>query len=98
MFTGSGVNSFQLTFTNAVGSVTLDAHSNTFDPTTDTLTAFDASDNVVDTDSAAEPFNTANTFTVTSASDNIKYFTIATDDPDVRWHRVQQHRLDVQLN
>jgi hypothetical protein len=79
VFSGVPVNSFQLTFTNAVGSVTLEAQSETFDPTTETLTAFDASDNVVDTDSAVDPFNSTNTLTVTSASDNIKYFTIATD-------------------
>jgi hypothetical protein len=82
VWTGFGVNSFQLTFTNAVGSVTVEAQSETFQPTTDTLTAFDASDNVVGTDSAVDPENSTNTLTVTSASDNIKYFTIATDDDE----------------
>jgi hypothetical protein len=79
LFTGTTVNSFRLTFTEAVGSVALEAQSTTFDPTTETLTAFDASDAIVGTDSAVDPQNSTNTLTVTSASNKIKYFTIATD-------------------
>ena len=83
LFSGIEVNSFRLTFTEAVGSVMLEAQSNTFAFTTDTLTAYDASNNVVDTDSALDPFNSSNTLTATSTSDNIRYFTIATNDPQV---------------
>jgi hypothetical protein len=80
VWTGEGVNSFQLTFTEAVGSVTLDVESNRLVATTDTLTAYDASDIVVDTDFVVEAVHGVNTLTVTSASDNIDHFTVATDD------------------
>ena len=84
LFSGFNVNSFRLTFTEAVGSVTLEAQSaNGLDPTIETLTAFDASDNSWPPTARVDPFNSTNTLTVTSADgDNIKYFTIATDDPD----------------
>ena len=81
------VNSFQLTFTNAVGSVQLDAEAGVYFAATNiTLTAYDASNNVVDTDSLADAAGTPAapvvTPSVSSTSNNIKYFTIATDDPN----------------
>jgi hypothetical protein len=85
LFTGFSVNSFQLTFTNAVGCLQLDAESNFFGATTNvTLTAYDASNAVVGTNSASQPGGSqvVSTLSVSSTSNNIKYFTIATDDPN----------------
>lgn len=82
LFSGEGVSSFQLTFTHAVGSVTLDAQPGTFNSVTDTLTAYDASNTAVGSDSASDSGRSSvNTLTVTSATNNINHFTIATDDP-----------------
>ena len=53
------------------------------DDTTVTLTGYDASNNVVDTGSADQPFGTPITSTLTidsSGGNSIKYLTIATDD------------------
>jgi hypothetical protein len=82
LWSGGGVNSFRLTFTNAVRSVRLDEEPNQMNgSTTDTLTAYDASDNILD--SVTEPYSAGavNTLSVSSTSNNIKYFTIATDQP-----------------
>ena len=84
VFSGGGVNSFKLTFANAVSSVQVDASSNSFGVTTHlTLTAFDASNAVVGSSSATQPATVAARYTLSvgSSSDNIKYFTVATDDP-----------------
>jgi len=84
LFSGFDVTSFKLSFTNAVASISLDEQPNTtINSTTDTLTAFDASDQVIGSDSAGHAAGTTvNTLTVSSTSDNIAYFTIATDDSD----------------
>jgi hypothetical protein len=79
LFTGHiGENvPFRLTFTSAVGSVQLDAEPGNAGGATVTLTAYDASDGVVGTDAAT----VAGAFVhleVSSATDNIKYFTIST--------------------
>lgn len=80
LYTGAGVDSFQLSFTGPVGSVQLQAQSSSgWYETTETLTAYDASDNVIDTDSATSSF-LVNTLTVSSTSNDIDHFTIATDD------------------
>ena len=74
------MNLFKLTFTNPVASVAVYAGPNMDrgnDPIT-TLTAYDASNTAVDTDTAVSLY--PNTLTATSATNNIKYFTIATDD------------------
>jgi len=76
------VNSFTLTFTTPLGSVHVDEQP-TMDRagSTNTLTAYDASNNVAGTDSA---FGVdVNTLTVTSTTNNIKYVTIATDDAEM---------------
>jgi hypothetical protein len=67
--------------------VTLDVESNLLSGlSTDTLTAYDASNVVLDTDVVIEAVHGVNTLTVTSASDDIDHFTIATDDgPSVEW-------------
>lgn len=83
-FTGIGANSAELTFDVAVGSVQLDTQANySLSATTETLTAYDASDSVIDTDSATSLL-LKNTLTVTSTSNNIKSFTIATNHPEER--------------
>ena len=80
---GRGEVVLQLTFTNAVPSVQLDAGSNGWDHDTHvTLTGHDASNAVVGTDSVTQPAYAPSVhLSVASASNNIKYFTIATDDP-----------------
>src|SRR5262249_53299089 len=82
LFSGLASNSFQLSFTNPVGSVQVDAQDAvTGIATTITLTAFDASSSVVGSDHAVDPDNSVNTLSVASATDNIKYFTVRTNDP-----------------
>ena len=80
---GTRWNSFQLTFTDAVPSVQLDVGSNGWDHDTHvTLTGYDASNAVVGTDSVTQPAYAPSVhLSVASASNNVKYFTIATDDP-----------------
>jgi hypothetical protein len=83
LFTGWYVNSAKLTFTNPVKSVQVDAQSNKTDITTHlTLTGYDASNHVVAANTGTDLGNNAVTLKVTSPSANIKYFTIATDDPN----------------
>ncbi|MFL6029239.1 MAG: hypothetical protein ACJ74D_04315, partial [Gaiellaceae bacterium] len=83
LFSGDEVNSFQLTFTDVVPSVQLDVGSNGWDHDTHvTLTGYDASNAVVGTDSVTQPAYAPSVhLSVASASTNIKYFAIATDDP-----------------
>ena len=82
LFSGLASNSFQLGFTNAVGSVHVDAQDGvTGIATTITLTAFDASNSVVGSDQAVDPDNGVNTLSVASSTNNIKYFTVQTNDP-----------------
>ena len=80
VYSGDDLNSFHLTFTNSVGSVSLVAQSALLgESTTETLTAYDASNTAVGSNQATDPNNSVNTITVTSGSNNIKSFTIATD-------------------
>ncbi len=84
LFTGWGVNSAKLTFANPVTSVQVEAMSNKTDIATHlTLTGYDASGNPVPGAIATgldAGYNSV-TLKITSPSANIKYFTIATDDP-----------------
>jgi hypothetical protein len=83
LFSGLASNSFQLSFTNPVGSLHLDGQDGvTGIATTITLTAFDASNAVVGSDHATDPDNSVNTLSVASATNNIKYFTVETNDPN----------------
>ena len=80
LFSGPSVSSFQLSFTNAVGSVQLDAQPN--DASYDiTLTAYDAAGTPVGTETAIPGGFGAATLSVTSATDNIDHFTVSTTDP-----------------
>jgi hypothetical protein len=81
LFTGLQVNSLRLSFTNAVGAVHLDAQGDSNATTHLTLTGYDASNAVVATDTATDSTNSVHTLSVSSATNNIKYFTMATDDP-----------------
>jgi hypothetical protein len=81
LFTGWGQNSANLTFTNPVKSVSLDAETNkTTVSSTLTLTAYDASHNVVGTNSGFDAGSNKVTLNVTSSTHNIKYITISTDE------------------
>jgi hypothetical protein len=82
LFSGKGATPFRLTFNNAVKSVELDADPNSFADVTQTLTAYDASNNVVDTDSGHGTVAGLNHLTVSSGVNNIKYFTIDTTTLD----------------
>jgi hypothetical protein len=85
LFSGyPGATPFRLTFNNAVSSVELDADPNDVNVVTQTLTAYDASDNVVgtDSDSGAVRDQPINHLTVSSATTDIKYFTIDTTSTD----------------
>jgi hypothetical protein len=82
VFSGVTVNSFQLTFTNAVGSLQLNAVSDTDNANNLTLTGYDAANTVVASQTVPLPANSpAISLSISSTSNNIKYFTIATDDP-----------------
>jgi hypothetical protein len=85
LYTGFGVNSFKLTFTNAVNSVQLNAEAATFADTNLTLTGFNASNSVVDTQTAVGHAATMTALSISDSTngDRIKYFTIATDDPNI---------------
>lgn len=81
LFSGLNSDSFQLSFTHPTGSVRLDAQDgDKLNITTITLTAYDASNTVVGTAQATDVFNTVNTLSVTSPTNNIKYFTVQTND------------------
>jgi hypothetical protein len=78
LFTGDGTPTFQLTFTKAVGSVQLDPQQDFSEAVT--LTAYDAANNQVGTDTNNDTSG-PNTLTVTSTSNNIKYFTVSSGQP-----------------
>lgn len=85
LYSGGLVKSFRLTFTNPVNSVQLDAMSNAVDALTTnlTLTGYDASGQMVNTDTVVEPIGSDTLvvpLSIGSSSNNIKYFTIATND------------------
>jgi hypothetical protein len=83
LFTGWGANPFKLAFTNAVNSVNLETQSNKTTLVTHlTLTGYDASNNVVATDQGTDNFNSLVTPHISSTTNNIKSFTITTDDPN----------------
>src|SRR5262249_24765516 len=82
LFSGLTLGSFQLTFTNPVGSLSLDAQDNLGGvATTITLTAYDSSNAVVASDHATDPDNSAVMLAVHSSSNNIDHFTVSTSDP-----------------
>jgi hypothetical protein len=84
LFTGIGVNSAKLTFTAPVKNLQVEAMSDKTDIATKlTLTGYDASGHVVATDSDTDAGYNSVTLNLSSSSANIKYFTIATDDPNV---------------
>ena len=83
LFTGIGQNTAKLTFTNPVKSVQVQAESDkTGLETTLTLTGYDASNNVVATETNTHYSDGADsaTLSIASASANIKYFTVTNDD------------------
>jgi hypothetical protein len=83
LFTGLGVNTAQFTFTTPAKSVqvTAEPDKQAID-TTLTLTGYDANNNVVGTATAASKAlaNASSTLKITSASANIKRFTVSVDD------------------
>jgi hypothetical protein len=84
LFTGWGVNSPKLTFTNPVKTVQVDAQSNKTSFATDlTLTGYDASGHPVPGATATGIDDGMNsvTLTINSQSANIKFVTISTNDP-----------------
>jgi hypothetical protein len=84
LFTGIGQNSAKLTFDNPVKNLSVEAMSDKTDiPTNLTLTGYDASNHVVASDSGLDSGYNSVTLTISSSVANIKYFTIATDDPNV---------------
>jgi len=83
LFSGLTRNSFQLSFTNPVGAVQLDAQSTvTGIATTVTLTGYDAANALVGSDQATDPDNSVNTLSVASSTNNITHFTVTTNDPN----------------
>ena len=80
LFNGFSTNPFRLTFTQAVSSVQLDADADLITGAPITVNAYDASNALVDTDSATDPGGGFVSLSVTSTSNNIKYFTIETSD------------------
>lgn len=78
LFTGGlGASApFRLSFSNPVSTVQLDAMSDVVATSTLTLKAYDASNVLVDSDSATVPGATAASLSGTSASNNIAYFTV----------------------
>lgn len=72
---------FRLTFTNAVSSVQLDAQANIHTGHTQTLTAYNSSNTVVDTDAVtAAGGGSVTTLSVSSATNNIQHVTIQSTD------------------
>lgn len=83
LFSGLTLSSFRLSFTNPVGSVQVDAQDAlTGMATTITLTAYDASNSSLGSDQAIDPDNSVSTLAVGSSTNNIKSFTVATNDPN----------------
>jgi len=84
LFSGLTLRSFQLSFTNPVGSLQLDAQDDVGGiVTTITLTASDSSNSIVDSAQATDPDNSKVALSVHSSSNNIKHFTVATSDPQL---------------
>jgi hypothetical protein len=83
LFTGWYVNTAKVTFSNPVQDLQVEAMSSKTDIATHlTLTGYDAANNVVVTNSGLDAgFNTVQLH-IHSSSANIKYFTVATDDPN----------------
>jgi hypothetical protein len=83
LFTGWYVNSAKVTFNSPVQDLQVEAMSNKTDIATHlTLTGYDASGNVVATDSGLDAGYNTVPLHIHSSSANIKYFTVATDDPN----------------
>lgn len=83
LFTGWYVNSAKVSFNNPVHSVQVEAQSNKTDIATHlTLTGYDASGHAVASDTGLDAGSNSVALKITSPSANIKYFTIATDDPN----------------
>jgi len=81
LFSGLDSDSFQLSFTNPTGHLQVDASDgDKLEPTTITLTAYDASNAVVGTAQFFDPDNTVQTLSVTSSTNNITHFTVETND------------------
>src|SRR5262245_2924065 len=84
LFSGLTLRSFQLSFTNPVGSLQLDAQDDVGGiVTVITLTASDNSNSVVDSAQAIDPDNSKVAPSVHSSSNDIKHFTVATSDPQL---------------
>jgi hypothetical protein len=83
LFTGWYVNTAKVTFNNPVQHLSVEAMSNKTDIATHlTLTGYDAAGNKVASDSGLDAgYNTVQLH-IDSSSANIKYFTVATDDPN----------------
>jgi hypothetical protein len=83
LFSGLSGAPFRLTFTEGVSSVQLDAQANTHDAETQTLTAYDSSNTVVDSDAVtAADTGSVTSLSVSSATNNINYFTVESTDSD----------------
>jgi hypothetical protein len=82
LFSGFNPGPFRLTFTNAVSSIQLDAQANFTIGQTVTLKAYDSSDGLVGSDTAPTSASVAATLSVTSPSNNIKYFTVEASNND----------------
>jgi hypothetical protein len=81
LFSGYGAGPLRLTFTNPVRSVSLDAASSQVFTDTSynvTLTAYDASNGVVGTQTG-DSFTGFASVSVTSASNNVKYVVVSSD-------------------
>jgi hypothetical protein len=85
LYSGLSVNSFKLTFTNPVSSVQLNAESDvaTISETHLTLNGYDANNVLVDSDTVVDPANLGGSvvpLSILDSGNDIKYFTITTDD------------------
>jgi hypothetical protein len=82
LFPGHTAGPFQLTFTNAVKTVTLDANLAHAGPQTITLTAYDDTNAVVDAadDTSADVNSLSHLFVFSTTTDRIKYFKISSTD------------------
>jgi hypothetical protein len=83
LFTGWYVNTAKVTFNNPVQDLQDEAMSNKTDIATHlTLTGYDAAGQAVATDSGLDAGYNTVSLHIHSSSANIKYFTVATDDPN----------------
>jgi len=82
LFSGFVRSSFQLSFANPTGFLQLEGQDNVdLDPSTITLTAYDASSTVIGMDQFVDSGPDVAALSVQSSSNNIKYFTVSTSDP-----------------